>query len=125
MEPNMEPNEPNRAEADALRNARLNARALLGLALDDALHIHERARALQYAERARALVGVEGIRDIGLAMLADPHDPYTRSRGAALLGALSALLAEGPLGPQSQAWHDGYDSVAAGGLEGAWIEDAE
>jgi hypothetical protein len=72
------------------------------------------------AERARALVGIEGIRDIGLAMLAD------LAQGWYLLGALDALLAEGGYGYPEQdnraSWHDGYDAVSYNGLEGAWIE---
>jgi hypothetical protein len=78
------------------------------------------AEAMLAAERARKLVGVSGIRDIGLAMLAD------LAQGWYLLGALDALLAEGGYGYPEQdngaSWHDGYDAVAAGGLEGAWIE---
>jgi hypothetical protein len=139
--PNMEPNEAARAEAaraDVDQAEAFYRAAAAGpnetsawiqayLARQDilvALSLAESdpAEAMLAAERARKLVGVSGIRDIGHALA--ETDP---ARGWYLLGSLDALLAEGTHGCPGEAhrasWHDGYDNVSYNGLEGAWLSE--
>jgi hypothetical protein len=79
-------------------------------------------KAMLAAERARKLVGIDGIRDIGHALA--ETDP---AQGWYLLGALDALLAGGDRRPRGHAcgaaWHEGYDDVSYHGLEGAWLSE--
>jgi hypothetical protein len=104
-------------------NTTTQARALLLAALDS-----YGSAALEHAERARVLVGIDGIRGIGRAMLADPAES---ERGAFLLGALSALLGQETDGSDgmpdpdtSKSASDGFDFVDAGGFSGVWSEHA-
>jgi hypothetical protein len=117
MEPN-EPNEPNETSAWIQAYlARQDLLVALSLAETDGY------KAMLAAERARKLVGIDGIRDIGhdLAKI-DPE------RGWYLLGAVDALLAVGDRRPRGYdacggSWHEGYDDVSYNGLEGAWLSE--
>jgi len=100
-------------------NTTTEARSLLLGALDS-----YGSEALEMAERARALVGIDGIRGIGRAMLADPAES---ERGAFLLGALAALLGQetdesGRMSDPdtSESASEGYDFVSYGGAFGVW-----
>jgi hypothetical protein len=92
------------------------ARALLLAALES-----YGSDALEHAERARALVGIDGIRDIAESLSRDDDMPHESAR---VLGALAALLGESDppqtvFGTEESA-AGAFDFVSAGGYFGVW-----
>ena len=108
----MEPNEPNPSVS-----ATLHARACI-------LHALAGALGIKYLERARELVGIDGIRDIALALARYDDRPHGE---AWILGALHSLLGESY--PPDGAFIDygceetcaeGYDAIVSAGFFGTW-----
>lgn len=75
--------------------------------------------ALELGERARTLVGVDGIERIARTLTTGDNEP---ENGRAILGAISALKGQTSRDDDGDDFRYGFDFVASEGFFGAWRE---